>query len=45
MLTMVINVTIYRVQELNEKASASIVITIIGNKIDLEQRQVSEEEA
>ena len=35
-----------RITELNEKAPASIVITLVGNKIDLEQsRQVRREEA
>ena len=34
-----------RVQELNEKASAEIIITIIGNKIDLEGHVISKEEA
>lgn len=31
--------------ELNEKAPANIVITLVGNKIDLENRQVRREEA
>ena len=34
-----------RVQELNEKASAEIIITIVGNKIDLEGHVISREEA
>ena len=34
-----------RVSELNEKAPANIVLTLVGNKIDLESRQVSREEA
>ena len=33
------------VKELNEKAQANIVITIAGNKIDLDDRQVSKEDA
>ena len=28
----------YRVTELNEKAPANIVLTLVGNKIDLENR-------
>jgi len=34
-----------RVTELNEKAPANIVLTLVGNKIDLETRQVRREEA
>lgn len=34
-----------RVQELNEKAPANIVLTLVGNKIDLENRQVSSDNA
>jgi len=34
----------FRVKELNEKAAANIIITLVGNKIDLENRQVSKEE-
>ena len=30
---------------MNEKAPASIVITLVGNKIDLDNRQVTREEA
>ena len=30
---------------MNEKAPANIVITLVGNKIDLENRQVRKEEA
>lgn len=30
---------------MNEKAPANIVLTLVGNKIDLESRQVSREEA
>ena len=37
--------TVYRVTELNEKAPANIVLTLVGNKIDLEARQVRREEA
>lgn len=33
------------VQELNEKANPNIIITIVGNKIDLDGHQVSKEEA
>ena len=33
------------VTELNEKAPANIVLTLVGNKIDLESRQVSREDA
>ena len=33
------------VKELNEKASADIRIVIVGNKIDLEDHQVSRDEA
>ena len=33
------------VKELNEKAQANILITIAGNKIDLDDRQVSKEDA
>jgi GTPase SAR1 family protein len=33
-----------RVKELNEKAPANIIITLVGNKIDLENRQVSQQE-
>ena len=33
------------VKELNEKAGADILIVIVGNKIDLEDRKVSPEEA
>ncbi len=36
--------TSFRVKELNEKAAANIIITLVGNKIDLENRQVSKEE-
>ena len=32
-----------RVTELNEKAPANIVLTLVGNKIDLESRQVTRE--
>ena len=34
-----------RVQELNEKAPANIVLTLVGNKVDLENRAVKKEEA
>ena len=34
-----------RVTELNEKAPANIVLTLVGNKIDLESRQVTREQA
>ena len=34
-----------RIKELNDKAPANIMITLVGNKIDLENRQVSKEEA
>jgi len=34
-----------RVTELNQKAPANIVLTLVGNKIDLESRQVRKEEA
>ena len=34
-----------RVSELNEKAPANIVLTLVGNKIDLENRAVRKEEA
>lgn len=37
--------TIFRVTELNEKANPEIIITIVGNKIDLDSHQVSKEEA
>ena len=33
------------VKELNEKAGADILIVIVGNKIDLDDRKVSPEEA
>ena len=33
------------VKELNEKASADIRIVIVGNKIDLDEHQVSRDEA
>ena len=36
---------INRVQELNEKANPEIIISIVGNKIDLDNHQVSKEEA
>jgi len=36
---------VFRVQELNEKAPANIQISLVGNKIDLENRQVKKEEA
>lgn len=39
------NLYLYRVEELNEKASPEIIITIVGNKIDLENHAVSKEEA
>ena len=29
---------------MNEKAPANIIITLVGNKIDLENRQVSQQE-
>ena len=36
----------FRVQELNEKAPANIVLTLVGNKVDLaEQRVIKKEEA
>ena len=35
----------YRVQELNEKANPNILITLVGNKIDLDAHQVTKEEA
>ena len=36
----------YRVQELNEKAPPNIVLTLVGNKVDLaENRAVKKEEA
>lgn len=31
------------VKELNEKAPANILITLVGNKIDLDSRQVTRE--
>ena len=31
-------------KELNEKAPANIIISLVGNKIDLENRQVTKEE-
>lgn len=34
-----------RVKELNEKAPANILITLVGNKIDLDSRQISREQA
>lgn len=34
-----------RVKELNEKAPANIHITLVGNKIDLDSRQVAREKA
>ena len=34
-----------RVTELNDKAPANIVLTLVGNKIDLESRQVTREQA
>ena len=37
--------SIGRVQELNEKAPANIVLTLVGNKVDLENRAVKKEEA
>jgi len=33
------------VTELNEKAPASIVLTLVGNKVDLDNRQVTREQA
>jgi GTPase SAR1 family protein len=33
------------VQELHEKALPEILITIVGNKVDLEHHQVTREEA
>jgi GTPase SAR1 family protein len=38
-------VCVHRVKELNEKAPANILITLVGNKIDLEFRAVSKEQA
>ena len=35
----------YRVDELTEKANPGIIITIVGNKIDLENHVVTREEA
>ena len=33
------------VKELNEKAGADIIIVVVGNKIDIEDRKVSTDEA
>ena len=33
----------FRIKELNEKAPAQILIALVGNKIDIENRQVSKE--
>ena len=35
----------FRVKELNEKAPANILITLVGNKIDLESRAISRDQA
>ena len=37
--------TTFRVQELNEKGPANIVVALVGNKVDLDNRQVKKEEA
>jgi hypothetical protein len=43
MVCLNLNVLYFRMSELLEKANPGIVIALCGNKVDLEERQVTQE--